>query len=55
MCGGFILNSAAEMELITQTNLFQSSNTVSLQTLPDIFKGNIRERMKLLREDRRQH
>lgn len=53
MCGGFILNSAAEMELITHTTLFQSSNTVSLQNLPDIFKGNIRERMKLLQEDRK--
>jgi len=55
VCGGFILNSAAEMELITQTTLFQSSNMVPLQTLPDIFKGNIRERMELLQEDRKQH
>lgn len=37
MCGGFILNSTAEMELITQTTLFQSSNTASLQTPLDIF------------------
>lgn len=40
------------MELIT---LFQSSNVVSLQTLLDIFNGNITERMKLLWEDRKQH
>lgn len=43
------------MELITETTLFHRSNVVPLQTLLDIFNGNITERMKLLWEDRKQH